>query len=194
MLVCLLALGIEFRRSEGNGIPHRHGDRADSGKGGADGEGLKGSADAQGLYGNFRFAQDEADAAHAVVDFPVRRAGTLGKHEDALAGFEQADDVFEAGGVRIFLVDGDGLAQGERPFENALEQGFAGKEIDAFLIGDSQHGRVQKALVVADDQHGAVLNELLPVDDLPGEEGLGDAFEQRVENPVEGIHLAESFC
>ena len=194
MLVRLFSPGVKFRRSKGDWVPHRDRDGVEFGEAGADGEGFIRSADAQGLHGNLRLAQNEADAPHAVVDFTVRSAGTFREDEHALAGFQQADDVLEAGGVRVFLVDRDGQAERKSPFEDALEQGLAGKEIDAVLIGDAQHGRVQKALVVADDEHGAVFNELFPVDYFPGKEGFGNAFKERVENPVEGVHLAESFC
>lgn len=125
VLVCIFSFGVEFRRREGDGVSHRDRDGAEPGKPGADGKGFIRTADAQGLHGNFRFAQDEADPAHAVMDFTIRRAGAFRKHEYALAGFQQAYHVLEAGGIRVFLVNGDSLAEGQGPFENALEQRLA---------------------------------------------------------------------
>ena len=96
------------------------------------------------------------------MDLTIRRAGAFRKHEYALAGFQQAYHVLEAGGIRVFLVNGDSLAEGQGPFENALEQRLACEKIDAVLIRNAQHGRIQKALVIADDEHGAVFDEFFP--------------------------------
>ena len=51
MLVRLFSLGVKFRRSKGDGIPHRDRDGVEFGEAGADGEGFIRSADAQGLHG-----------------------------------------------------------------------------------------------------------------------------------------------
>ena len=84
--------------------------------------------DAQRLDGNFRFAENEADSGHSFMDGTVFRARAFGEDEDAVAGFQESDDLFDAFGVRISWSMGIAWHRGSPHLKMLLKSVFRAKK------------------------------------------------------------------
>ena len=157
---------------------------------GAAGEGLIGAVDADWEDGGGGFGDEEADTGFGGEEVAVVGAGAFREHEDAAAGFEEADGGLEAGGIRFVAVDGDGLPAAEDGADEGIaEEGFAGEEVDGFVEGLADEGGVEEGDVVAADEGGAFEVEAGLVDDAEVKQAMGGLAEDSVADGVAEVHL-----
>jgi hypothetical protein len=153
-------------------------------------EGLEGAVDADGEDGGGAFGDEEANAGLGGEEVAVVGAGAFGEHEDAAAGFEDADGGFEAGRIGLVAVDGDGLPAAEEfADEGVIEEGFAGEEVDGFVEGLTDERGVEEGGVVAADEGGAIEVEAGFVDDAEVKQAMGALAEEAMTDGVAEVHL-----
>ena len=96
------------------------------------------------------------------MQFPVGAACALGKHEDLLAGLQQADGGLQGGRIRLVAIHGNGLPVAhDQADERMIKQCLAGEKMQRLIKGLADERRVEKTDMIGRDDGRSVEVQVL---------------------------------